>query len=48
MGRSLANCFGQKNNLFWLLAGVALHPIQWLGEKLSGQPSSIRVIARAH
>lgn len=46
MGRSLANCFGQKNNLFWLLAGIALHPVQWIGEKVSGQPSSIRVIAR--
>lgn len=44
MGRTLANCFGSKNNLFWLLLGIAFHPLQWLGEKLSGQPSAIRVI----
>ena len=46
MGRTLANCFGQKNNLFWLLLGIALHPIQWVGEKVSGQPSAIRAIVR--
>ena len=46
MGRTLANLFGGKNNLFWLLAGIGLHPLQWVGEKLSGQPSSIRIIAR--
>lgn len=46
MGRTLANCFGQRNNLFWLLCGVVLHPLQWLGEKISGQPSSIRAIVR--
>lgn len=46
MGRTLANIFGGKNNLFWLLIGIALHPLQWLGEKLSRQPSAIRIIAR--
>jgi hypothetical protein len=45
MGRTVANCFRRKNNLFWLLVGIALHPIQWFGEKLSGQPTAIRVIA---
>ena len=45
MGRTAANCFGKKNNLFWLLVGIALHPIQWLGERLSGQPTAIRAIA---
>jgi SAM-dependent methyltransferase len=47
MGRSAANVFGCRNNLFWLLVGMALHPLQWLGEKVSGQPSAIRMIARA-
>lgn len=46
MGRTLANVFRSRNNLLWLLAGIVLHPIQWLGEKLSGQPSAIRIIAR--
>lgn len=46
MGRSLANTFGRQNSLPFLLAGVALHPIQWIGEKLTGRPSALRVIAR--
>lgn len=47
MGRTMANFFGRKNNLFWLLVGIGLHPVQWLGEKLSRQPSALRAIARA-
>ena len=46
MGRTFANLFGRRNTLFWLLLGVALHPLQLLGEKLTGQPSALRVIAR--
>lgn len=46
MGRTFANLFGQKNNLFWLLLGIILHPIQWLGERLSGRATAIRAIAR--
>lgn len=46
MGRTLANVFGGKNNLFWLLIGIGLHPLQRLGEKVSRQPSSVRIIAR--
>jgi len=46
MGRSLANAFGQPNSLPFLLAGIVLHPLQWLGERLSGRPSAIRIIAR--
>jgi SAM-dependent methyltransferase len=46
MGRSLANIFGARNNLFFLLAGAALHPVQWLGEKITGEASAIRIIAR--
>jgi len=45
-GRTLARLAGSGNNFAWLLIGVALHPLQWLGEKLSGQASAIRVIAR--
>jgi SAM-dependent methyltransferase len=47
MGRTMANLFGSQNNLFWLLAGIALFPMQWLGEKLTGRSSALRVIARA-
>lgn len=46
MGRSVANAFGRPNSLPFLLTGIALHPLQWLGEKLSGRPSAIRIIAR--
>ena len=46
MGRTFANLFGARNTLFWLLLGAALHPLQLLGEKLTGQPSALRVIAR--
>ncbi|MFN5782288.1 MAG: class I SAM-dependent methyltransferase [Novosphingobium sp.] len=46
MGRSMAKAFGAKPNLFWLLVGMVLHPLQWLGERLSGKPSALRVIAR--
>ena len=40
------NLFGRRNNLFWLIAGIALHPIQYVGEKLSGQTTALHVIAR--
>jgi SAM-dependent methyltransferase len=46
MGRSLANAFGATNSLPFLLAGIVLHPIQLIGEKLSGRPSAIRIVAR--
>jgi tRNA(Met) C34 N-acetyltransferase TmcA len=46
MGRTLANVFGHKNNLFWLLCGIALHPVQWLGEKLAREPSALRAVVR--
>lgn len=45
MGRTFANMFGARNTLFWLLLGIALHPLQLLGEKLTGQPSALRAIA---
>jgi 2-polyprenyl-3-methyl-5-hydroxy-6-metoxy-1,4-benzoquinol methylase len=46
MGQTMANMFGRRNNLFWLLIGIALHPLQLIGETLSGQPTAFRVIAR--
>lgn len=46
MGRTVANLFGRRNSLPWLLVGIALHPLQWLGEKISGRPTALRLIAR--
>jgi SAM-dependent methyltransferase len=46
MGRSLANILGSDNNLPMLLAGMALHPLQWGVEKATRQPSALRIIAR--
>lgn len=48
MGRTLANAIGASNSLPFLLAGIVLHPVQWLGEKLSRRPSAIRIMARRH
>ena len=46
MGRTLANIFGARNSLAFVLIGAALHPLQWLGERLAGTPSALRVVAR--
>ena len=46
IGRTLANLCGRDNTAFWLLLGAALHPLQLLGEVLTGEPSAWRVIAR--
>lgn len=46
MGRTAANLFGSRNNLFWLGLGILLHPLQVVGERLSGQPTAIRAICR--
>lgn len=45
MGRTMANLVGSRNNIFWLLLGVALHPLQLLGEAITRQPTAIRVVA---
>ncbi len=45
-GRTLANVAGAQNSLPFLLAGAALHPIQWAGEKITGRPSALRAVAR--
>jgi SAM-dependent methyltransferase len=46
MGRSLANLLGARNNLFWLLLGIALHPLQIAGEAFGGQRTALRAVAR--
>jgi 2-polyprenyl-3-methyl-5-hydroxy-6-metoxy-1,4-benzoquinol methylase len=46
MGRTIANLLGCRNSVVFLLLGIALHPLQWLGERLSGRPSALRLIAR--
>jgi SAM-dependent methyltransferase len=46
MGRSLANLFGWRNTLPFLLLGAMLNPVQWLLERISRKPSALRVIAR--
>lgn len=45
MGRTVANLFGRRNNLLWLMIGIGLHPVQLLGEWLSGRRTALRVIA---
>jgi hypothetical protein len=46
MGRTLANLAGNSNSLPFLLMGAALHPLQWIGEKGTRQPTSWRFTAR--
>lgn len=45
MGRTVANLLGRRNSLPWLLIGIALHPLQLLGEWLSGRRTALRIIA---
>jgi SAM-dependent methyltransferase len=47
MGRTVANMLGRNNSLIFILIGIVLQPIQWLGERLSGRPSALRIVARA-
>ena len=46
MGRTFANLLGRQNTLPMLLAGIVVHPLQLLGESLTGEPSALRAIAR--
>ncbi len=46
IGRSLSNVFNGGKGLVWLLLGIAAHPVQWLGEVISGRPSALRIILR--
>jgi SAM-dependent methyltransferase len=46
LGRSLSNLLGQSNGLAFILATAILQPLQRLGERLSGRPSGLRLLAR--
>jgi 2-polyprenyl-3-methyl-5-hydroxy-6-metoxy-1,4-benzoquinol methylase len=46
MGRSLALLARRKNNLFFLLLGATVHPLQWLLEALTARPSALRIVVR--
>jgi SAM-dependent methyltransferase len=45
-GRSAARAFAMTNSLPFLLGGAATFPLQWIGEKLSGEPSALRIVAK--
>lgn len=45
-GRSFARMLGRQNSLPFVLASALLFPIQLIGEKLSGKPAAMRVVAR--
>lgn len=46
MGRTAANLVKRRNNLFFLLLGAALHPVQLAMEVLTRQPSALRIACR--
>lgn len=46
MGRTLRNLAGARGELLWLFIGIVMHPIQVVGEWLTGQPSAIRIVAQ--
>ncbi len=47
MGRTVANLLRRRSDsVIFVVLGIVLHPIQWLGEQLSRQGSALRVIAR--
>jgi SAM-dependent methyltransferase len=46
MGRSLAFLARRQNNLFFLLCGAAMHPMQWSLEALTARPSALRIVVR--
>ena len=46
MGRTLAKLARRPYRLFFLLLGAALQPLQFAVEKLSGQASALRIVAR--
>lgn len=47
MGRSLARWLGRPNTLAFILAGAICHPLQMAMERVTGQPSALRVTAKA-
>jgi 2-polyprenyl-3-methyl-5-hydroxy-6-metoxy-1,4-benzoquinol methylase len=46
MGRSFAFLARRQNNLFFLLLGAAVHPVQWSLEALTVRPSALRIVVR--
>lgn len=46
IGRSLARAAGARNTLPFVMMSALAYPVQYLGEKLGGRPSALRVIAR--
>lgn len=46
MGRSVANLLGRHNGPGFILLGALLHPLQWVVERLTDQPSALRIVAR--
>lgn len=46
MGRTIANLLDRRNSALFILLGAALHPIQWLGERLTRRPSALRIVVR--
>lgn len=44
-GRSFANIFRTKNNIFWLIIGALSHPLQFGLEVITGRHTAIRIIA---
>lgn len=46
MGRSIANLLGWRNSIVFVLVGVALHPIQWIAERITQRSSALRIVAR--
>ena len=47
VGRSLARMAGRRNGWPFVLLGAALHPLQWVAEQLTRQPSALRARAVA-
>ncbi|MBE5073424.1 class I SAM-dependent methyltransferase [Erythrobacteraceae bacterium E2-1 Yellow Sea] len=46
MGRTLANLFGCKNSVFWIMVGITLHPLQLAGEVLTRRRTALRAVCR--
>ena len=46
MGRTIANLLDTRNTLFFILLSAVLHPVQRLGEALTGRPSALQILAR--
>jgi ubiquinone/menaquinone biosynthesis C-methylase UbiE len=45
-GRTFARIAGTTNTFPFMLLGIIMHPVQWLGEFVSDRPSALRVIVK--